>query len=59
MKFLRQLFDWMDTKAANKVFGCLFVLFTILDLKDGHYWMALFDAIIVVLNVLSLKRKGN
>lgn len=57
MKFLRQFFDWMDTKAADRWFAVFFGVFTILDLSKGHYWSAFFSGLMCLLSIWSLNHK--
>lgn len=57
LKALKKFFDWLDTKAADRVFAVIFAVFTVLDLSKGHYWSALFDAALVVLSIWSLNYK--
>lgn len=58
MEIVKKFCDWLSTKQANVVFAALFALFFILDLSDKYYYMAALDAVVVVLNVISFKRKG-
>lgn len=57
MPVIKKICEWLSSKQSNAIFAVLFAIFLIQDLANGRYFLALLDAVIVILNVVSFKQK--